>query len=98
MSSASLYAALSGELSDISARLTRLQSIPLLGPEPLQGQALMDAMVAVQDLDRLAQDASAVSGLLADLAECGDDIGEVRDALRAMPLRSLAERLEARLA
>lgn len=94
-----LMAAFSGELSDISMRLIHLQNVPLLQTETgdtLEGEDLLRAMMALQDLDRLAQTTAALSafaGRLADVAR----IEATEDALRAMDMQSVAERLRHRL-
>lgn len=101
MVSANVLAALAGELGDIASRLARLQEVPLLqaaGQEPLAGEALMRAMVAVQDLDRMAQDSAALAGFTRTAAEGGGDDYAVETALDEMPLRSMADRMRRRLA
>lgn len=89
----SMMAALSAELADFASRLERLQEVPFLGDgsgSPLSGAALVEAMVAIQDLDRLAQDAAALSGFAARAA-CG---ATSEEALAQVSLLSLAERLK----
>lgn len=101
MARAGLLAALGAELQTIAVRLERLQDVPLLdagGEGRLSGDALMQAMVALQDLDRLAQDARGLAGFAATAAEGGGDDYAVDTALEAMTLRSLADRMRQRLA
>ena len=90
-----IMSAFSQELADLSAGLTRLQEVPLLPSETgaaLSGDALLRAMVALQDLDRMTQTAEAMSAVAARLARDGHD-GNIATVLDDLPLRSLAERL-----
>lgn len=100
MTAGAVLAALSDELADFAGRLTRLQQVPFLGDAsgaPLAGAALMQAMIALQDLDRLAQDAAALSAFAMDVANSSDEFLAVEHALADMRLRSLADRLAARI-
>ncbi len=94
-----ILSALADELALLAEGLLRLQDVPLIAAAdgaPLSGEALLAAMVALQDLDRMAQTAGALSGFAAALAKDGAVSAEA--ALGRMPLRSVAERLSERLA
>ena len=97
-----VLAALSGELSDLAAGLARLQDVPLLQSEegtPLEGEGLLRAMVALQDLDRLTQTAVALAEFARKVAgaEGVSDPSPVTQIVAEMPLRSVADRLRASL-
>ena len=98
-----LMTALSVELEDIARRLVALQDVPLLQSETgaaLNGEELLRAMMALQDLDRLAQTAAALATFTGQLGDGRDAQlvpAAVEDAMRQMSLHSLADRLRQRL-
>ena len=95
-----VISALSAEFGDFAERLARLQDIPLLpvdADQLLTGEHLLNAMVALQDLDRLSQDAAALFDFTSRLAGERDLTATIKDELAAMSLRSVAERVQARL-
>lgn len=94
-----LMSAFSDELSDISQRLVNLQNVPLLQTETgnaLQGEDLLRAMVALQDLDRLAQTTTALSAFAGRLATAAR-VEAAEQALSAIDLQSVSERVRQRL-
>ena len=97
-----VLAALSVELSDLAAGLARLQDVPLLQSEagtPLEGEGLLRAMVALQDLDRLTQTAAALAEFARKVARADrvTDPPPMTQIVAEMPLRSVADRLRASL-
>lgn len=93
-----ILSALADELALLAEGLLRLQDVPLIAAAdgtPLSGEALLTAMVALQDLDRMAQTAGALSAFAAEVAPGSAVSAEA--ALERMPLRSVAERLRERL-
>lgn len=102
MDATSVLAALSVELSDLAANLARLQDVPLLQSEegtPLEGEGLLRAMVALQDLDRLTQTAVALAEFARKVASADGvtDPPHMTQIVAEMPLRSVADRLGASL-
>lgn len=100
-----LFAAVSVELSDVSRRLMALQDVPLLQSEtgqPLSGDELLRAMIALQDLDGLAQTSAALAALMTNLAAADPTdrsaIASVEAAMHGLHLQSVADRLRERIA
>ena len=100
-----LFAAVSMELSDVSRRLMALQDVPLLQSEtgqPLSGDELLRAMIALQDLDGLAQTSAALAALMTNLAAADPQDRSagmsVEAAMQGLQLQSVADRLRERIA
>ena len=93
-----ILSALADELALLTEGLLRLQDVPLIAAAdgtPLSGEALLTAIVALQDLDRMAQTAGALSAFAAEVAT--DGAVSAKAALESVPLRSVADRLRERL-
>lgn len=99
----SVLSVLAAELQDLAQGIDAVQSVPLLpsdAEQRLSGEDLLRAIVALQDLDRLAQTANALSIFTQALAISREDDCEPEvftAALLAVPLDSVAGRLAQRL-
>lgn len=100
-----LVGAIAGELYDLAFGLTALQDVLSLPAPPgaATGGPAVEAVIALQDIDRLTQTAAALAAMLRHLADNGDAHRAMTraaafDVLRAGGLPSLQARIQGRLA